>query len=141
MFGEFQHPEKFVPLAIKKILRGDTVDIHAHDGIVGSRQWMYAGEQAKALVWLAENGEPGKAYHVSEGINKTNLQVAQMIAGALGQSLTYRLKEYQWTGHDLDYSISCKGTPERANWQMDDRFEELFLQTILWYRDNPEFLR
>jgi dTDP-glucose 4,6-dehydratase len=140
LFGERQHPEKFVPKVIGQVLRGETVDVHAHDGQVGSRQWVYAGEQAKALVWLAEHGEPGKAYHVSEGVNKTNLEIAQMAASVLGKDLTYRLVEYAWSGHDLDYSISCKGTPERVNWQMDSRFEDLFIKTVLWYRDNPEFL-
>jgi dTDP-glucose 4,6-dehydratase len=139
-FGERQHLEKFIPLAIRKIFRGETVDIHAHDGRVGSRQWVYAGGQAKALVWLAGYGEPGKAYHVSEGVNKTNLEIAQTIASVLGKDLSYRLVEYAWSGHDLDYSISCKGTPERVNWQMDDKFEELFVATVRWYRDNPEFL-
>ncbi|MHB8501513.1 MAG: dTDP-glucose 4,6-dehydratase [Candidatus Acidiferrales bacterium] len=140
MFGERQHSEKFVPLAVKKILRGESVDIHACKGVVGSRQWVYAGEQAKALVWLAEHGDPGKAYHVSEGVNKTNLEIAQLIAGILGKDLQYKLKEYAWTGHDLDYSISTKGTPERENWRLKESFEELLVKTIRWYQDNQEFL-
>jgi dTDP-glucose 4,6-dehydratase len=140
MFGERQHPEKFVPKVIGQVLRGETVDIHAHNGKVGLRKWVYAGEQARALMWLAEHGEPGKAYHVSEGVELSNLRVAQLIAGILGQGLTYRLVEYAWTGHDFDYNLSCKGTPEHKNWDMTDEFEELFIKTVLWYRDHPEFL-
>lgn len=140
MFGERQHPEKFVPKVIGQVLRGETVDIHAQDGVVGSRQWVYAGEQAKALVWLAQHGDPGKAYHISEGVNKTNLEIAQMIASVLGKDLTYRLVNYAWKGHDFAYSISCQGTPERVNWSMDSQFEDLFIKTVLWYRDRPEFL-
>jgi dTDP-glucose 4,6-dehydratase len=140
MFGERQHPEKFVPKVIGQVLRGETVDIHAHHGLVGSRQWVYAGEQAKALAWLAQNGTPGKAYHVSEGVTKTNLQIAMMIAGVLGKELTYRLVEYAWSGHDLDYKISCQGTPERVNWDLTNKFEELFVKTVRWYAAHPEFL-
>ncbi len=140
MFGERQHPEKFVPKVIGQVLRGETVDIHAHEGRIGTRKWVYAGEQAKALVWLAEHGAPGKAYHVSEGIELSNLKVAQLIAGILGKDLTYRLAEYGWSGHDLDYNLSCKGTPERKNWDLTNKFEELFVKTVLWYRDHLEFL-
>lgn len=140
MFGERQHPEKFVPLAIKKILAGEVVDIHAHEGVVGSRQWVYAGGQAKALAWLAENGEPGKAYHVSEGVWKSNLEVAQLIAQILDLPLNYQLKEYAWSGHDFSYSISTRGTPEHVNWKMNDSFEKLFEKTVRWYVDNPGWL-
>jgi dTDP-glucose 4,6-dehydratase len=140
IFGERQHPEKFVPKAIRQILRGETVDIHAHEGVIGSRQWVYAGEQAKALSWLAQNGEPGKAYHVSEGVTKTNLEIARLIAASLGKDLAYKLKEYAWSGHDLDYKISTRGTPEHKNWDMTDKFEELFTRTVRWYATHPEWL-
>jgi dTDP-glucose 4,6-dehydratase len=140
MFGERQHPEKFVPKVIGQVLRGETVDIHAHNGRIGTRKWVYAGEQAKALVWLAEHGESGKAYHVSEGRELTNLEVANFIAAILGKDLTYRIVEYAWTGHDLDYNLSCQGTPERVNWQMDYEFEGLFVKTVKWYQKHPEFL-
>lgn len=140
MFGERQNSEKFVPLAIKKILNNEVVAVHAHNGVVGSRQWVYVGEQAKALTWLAENGTPGKAYHVSEGVWKTNLDIARLIAKILGKSLAYELTEYAWSGHDLNYSISTRGTPECENWKSTESFEALLAKTVLWYCDNQEWL-
>ena len=56
MYGERQHIEKFVPKAIKTILNGDYVKIHAEDNgaeiEVGSRHWLHAREQANALCHL-----------------------------------------------------------------------------------------
>jgi dTDP-glucose 4,6-dehydratase len=140
MFGERQHPEKFIPLLIGQLLRGETVDVHAEGDKVGSRNWAYVGEQARALIYLAEEGEPGKAYHVAEGVRKNNLEMAQLVAGILGVELKYRLIEYAWPGHDFSYSLSVKGTPQHVHWKMSESFEELLRKTVLWYQDHPEWL-
>ena len=144
MFGERQHYEKFVPKIIGQVLGGETVDIHCQSHYKGgppddicNRMWLYVGEQAKALVWLAEYGEPGKAYHVSEGTSKCVLTMASTIAGILGRDLTYRLV---CVDGDLGYKISTKGTPEHKNWDLTNQFEALFVKTVLWYRDHSEFL-
>jgi dTDP-glucose 4,6-dehydratase len=135
MYGERQHLEKFVPLVVGRLLRGETVDIHAESGKVGSRNWAYVGEQARALIYLAEEGEPGKAYHVAEGVRKNNLEMAQLVAGILGVELKYRLIEYAWPGHDFSYSLSVKGTPQHVHWKMSESFEELLRKTVWWYRE------
>jgi dTDP-glucose 4,6-dehydratase len=141
LFGEMQHPEKFIPQVIKRILSDREVEIHAEeDGTVGSRSWVYVGEQARALAWLAQNGDPGKAYHVTEGIKKSNLEIAKKISAILDYPMLYRFSRYEWPGHDRDYSLSTKGTPECANWKSTESFEELLTKTVLWYRDHQEWL-
>ena len=57
LIGETQHPEKFVPLCIKKILRDEKVIIHGiNDGAgqwtIGARKWIHARNQADALLYL-----------------------------------------------------------------------------------------
>lgn len=140
LFGERQHPEKFVPLAVNKILAREVLKVHAHEGVVGSRQWAYVGEQARALLWLAEHGDVGNAYHVSEGVVRSNLEMAESVAAILGVPLQHRLVEYAWSGHDLNYNLSARGTPERENWRLDESFTQSLIGTVLWYRDNPGWL-
>lgn len=144
LFGEMQHPEKFVPLAIGRLLRGEVLDIHAQldypSAVDGSRSWVHVGEQARALVWLAQHGAIGKAYHVAEGTKKTNLDLAQLIADFLQVPLRHRFINYAWPGHDRDYSLSVKGTPEHVNWKSTESFEEQLRKTVLWYRGHQEWL-
>jgi len=59
VFGERQHPEKFIPLTIKKVLAGETVLIHSDKTktISGSRFWIHARNVCKALLFINEKGK------------------------------------------------------------------------------------
>jgi len=51
VFGERQHPEKFIPSTIRKVLKGETVTIHSSkDGVPGSRFYIHARNVAAAPV-------------------------------------------------------------------------------------------
>jgi dTDP-glucose 4,6-dehydratase len=54
VFGERQHPEKFIPMTIKKILAGEKITIHANKEKTkaGSRMWIHARNVAAALTFL-----------------------------------------------------------------------------------------
>ena len=55
-FGERQHPEKFIPLAINKIMNGEAITIHAHPQALGAP--MRAGSRfyihARNVSWQFE---------------------------------------------------------------------------------------
>ena len=55
-FGERQHPEKFIPLIIRKVLQGETVTIHADKTatIPGSRFYIHCRNVAHALHFLLD---------------------------------------------------------------------------------------
>lgn len=149
MFGSHQNSEKFVPLVIGKILRGEMVDIHAYphkrtfrghpnDREIGSRNWLHVSEQARAMVALAEHGIPGQICHVSSGVKKTNLEIAQLIAKILNKPLNYRIVESDRKGHDLHYSL--RESPQSIYWKQTESFEELMRKTVEWYVSHTEFL-
>jgi len=144
MFGERQHPEKFVPLAIKKLFNNERVDIHASGKIIGSRQWAYVGEQARALVYLAEHGVPGSVYHVTAGVKRTNLEVLERIALIMGLPLVGLQHRYRVTeaterpGHDLHYAI--RESPQSTAWKMKENFDQLLTKTVTWYLSHREWL-
>lgn len=56
VFGERQHPEKFIPGTIKKILKGETVMIHSNPAKTqaGSRFYIHARNVAAALMFLLD---------------------------------------------------------------------------------------
>ena len=57
-FGERQHPEKFIPLCINKVLRGEEITIHAYRGAErpGSRWYIHARNIAAAVLFVLEHG-------------------------------------------------------------------------------------
>ena len=57
VFGERQHPEKFIPMCIKKIRDGEKVTIHSDKSkkIPGSRHYIHAEDVAEAIFFLISN--------------------------------------------------------------------------------------
>jgi dTDP-glucose 4,6-dehydratase len=145
MFGERQHPEKCVPLMVKKILADETVQIHGDcggiDGHVwtsGSRHWLHARTQANALYFLLDKGIPGQKYHIS-GTERSNLWIAEFIAGTLDQTLLWDWSEPLGPVHDFAYSIDDSKL-RAMGWKPPADFETSLRQTVLWTRDNRKWL-
>lgn len=62
VFGERQHPEKFIPMCVKKILAGETISIHssANKKKAGSRYWIHARNLASALMFILDTPKEDK---------------------------------------------------------------------------------
>lgn len=141
MFGERQHPEKFVPMTVRKILDGQTVDIHVGpDGRPGRRQWLHASTQAAALLFMLGFGRRGEAYHVG-GIEKNNAEMAALIAEAAGRRLLSRPVDVlaEHGGHDLAYEIDDSKL-RALGWQPPARIESALRATVKWTAAHPEWL-
>ncbi len=54
MFGERQHPEKFIPMCIRKVRNGEPVTIHSDSTktVPGSRHYIHAEDVASAILFL-----------------------------------------------------------------------------------------
>lgn len=142
MFGERQHPEKFLPMTVKKLLDGEVVTIHtdAHGGI-GSRQWLHAGMQASAILYLLRNSPAGEVFHIS-GVEKNNLQIASMIADILEMGLHVQWENAfeKYPAHDLRYALDGSKI-KRFGWVPMATFEHSFQETVRWYAANRNWLR
>ena len=57
IIGERQHPEKFVPICIRKILNGETIQIHSDPTLTksGTRYYLHARNIAKAITLFNRN--------------------------------------------------------------------------------------
>jgi dTDP-glucose 4,6-dehydratase len=142
MFGEKQHPEKFFPLVLKKVLEGKMVPLHAsRDGKMGSRCWIHARNQADAILFLLNNGVVGETYHVA-GKEATNLQMAELIAGAANKVLLSETvdAETHRPGHDLRYALDDSKI-HVLGWKPPVRFLDSIKKTVDWTIQNPEWLQ
>mmetsp|Transcript_17559 Transcript_17559/g.57495 ORF Transcript_17559/g.57495 Transcript_17559/m.57495 type:complete len:581 (+) Transcript_17559:908-2650(+) len=142
-FGERQHPEKFIPLCIRKIYRGEKITIHAYKGSVraGSRFYIHARNIAEAVRFVLEHGRLGEKYNVKGEAELDNLEVARFIAAELGKELMYEMHDNPHTrpGHDLRYSLDGAKL-ESLGWSLPLTFEESLRKTIKWTLENPKWL-
>lgn len=112
-YGPNQHPEKFVPLCIDRIQRGETIQIHARGGIVSSRLYIHVDDVSRATLTVLERGgvicdSTSGRYNIRAMAELSNLYVAQTIASQLGQPLRYELVENppNRPKPDLRYALS-----------------------------------
>lgn len=155
MFGEMQDAEKFIPLCISRILKGECVTIHGRGDYIGTRKYLHARNHADALLFLLQNVEPEKyldslefvskphRFNVVGDIELDNLSLAQMIAGILNRDLIFELQDFHAIttrpGHDRRYSLDGSKL-KNFGWKAPIEFEKSLETTIKWYLSNKEWL-
>lgn len=147
LIGEMQDPEKFVPNTIGRVLRGETVDVHASpDGVIGSRYYLHARNLADAVLFLTLRGRPSMypradrpdRWNVVGEREVSNLEMAQLVADALGQELRYRLVDFHThrPGHDLRYALDGAKLAA-AGWTMPIPLEDSLRALVKWTVEHP----
>ena len=96
VFGRTQYREKFVPLVTEKLMRGETIQIHARNGVPAKRFYLHVDDAANAVVTVLERGgvwcgAGTGQYHITGDTEYSNLWVAQQIAKVLNKELRYEL--------------------------------------------------
>ena len=157
IFGERQSPEKYIPLVINKVLKGEKVLIHANKDrtMAGKRHYLHARNICAATVWALENGKTldGSAkqgrYNVVGEIELDNLALAQRIAvlvqeyetahGRICPELSYELVDFHSSrpGHDLRYALDGSHLKD-SGFDYKVSFDDSLRKTVFWTLDNKE---
>ena len=153
VFGERQHPEKFIPMCIKRARDGEVVTVHSDrtKTIAGSRHYIHAEDVASALLFLLDHkGEfdptwgnakcPKFNIVGSEELN--NLELAQIIANAQSKELKYEMVDFHSSrpGHDLRYALSGDKMRE-LGWVPAKSVRERIAQVTQWTLANERWIK
>ena len=153
VIGERQHPEKFVPLCIRKVLRGETITIHANADKTksGTRFYLHARNIAQAVHFILTktdelvdplDANKGRFNIVGEK-EISNLELAQMVAKILDKECLYEMVDFHSSrpGHDLRYALDGSKL-ERAGFNYPKSLEESLKKTVEWIikPENKEWL-
>lgn len=154
VFGERQHPEKFIPMCIKRARDGEVVTIHSDPSktVAGSRHYIHAADVADAMMVLLENdvnqpindnsGIRAQKYNIVGGEELSNLDLAKIIAEAQGKELKYEMVDFHSArpGHDLRYAMSGDRMKDLFGWEpvpVRDRIAEV----VEWTLKNDRWLK
>lgn len=161
IFGERQHPEKFIPMTIRKILAGEKILIHANKDRTkaGSRFWIHGRNVAAAILFLLEKRDElvmmadplCDKFNIVGEKEVDNLQMAEFISETIrnwaGENnkiipvIKYELVDFHSSrpGHDLRYALN--GEKMKAmGWSLPLTFEESLRKTIVWYLEHKNWL-
>ncbi len=92
-FGPLQPKEKYIPLLVKKIIRGEKVAIHLNKNATAPnrRNYLYVDDLCDAILFLNNHATVGEKYVVASPEESDNLKIAQIVASLLDKELNYEL--------------------------------------------------
>ena len=143
-FGERQHVEKFIPKCIKKVINDELVHIHSYPDKKksGTRFYIHSQNIASAVLFLIKNGSIGEKYNIAGEEEVSNLDLALLIAQAVGKELKYEMIDFHSDrpGHDLRYGLDGKKIYE-LGWNPKFDFKKSLEKTVKWTLENLEWLK
>ena len=143
VFGERQHPEKFIPSCIRKIYKGEKVIIHSNKNLTkaGSRFYIHANNVCSGVDFILNNGKHGDKYNIVGEKELDNYQVASIIADILGKPLNYEFVYFHSSrpGHDLRYALDGSKLA-KMGWNLESTVEKSLEKTIQWSLANPKWI-
>lgn len=157
VFGQRQHPEKFIPMCIRKVRDQNTIHIHSDSTktVPGSRFYIHGSDVADAMLFLLNltqeqlkivhepdwGGARCPKFNVVGKEEIDNLTLANMIAEAQGKPLVYEMVDFHTSrpGHDLRYALS--GDYMRSlGWEPKYKLKDRIKEVVDWSLANPEWI-
>ena len=153
VFGERQHPEKFIPMTIQRVRDSEKVFIHSNEEKTkaGSRHYIHAQDVADGLMFIlnlknyTHKGDFGNAkcpkFNLVGPEEIDNLSLAEKIANAQNKELIYELIDNHSSrpGHDLRYSLSSD-LLKSLGWEPKIKLSKRIEEVVDWSLKNNRWL-
>ncbi|MEU4148346.1 dTDP-glucose 4,6-dehydratase [Streptomyces parvulus] len=136
-YGPYQHPEKFIPLAVTNLLEGRPVPVYGDGGQV--REWLHVDDHCRAVHRVLTGGRAGEVYNIGAGTAVANLTLAHRIAELCGAGADMVRHVTDRKGHDRRYALDQAKIERELGHRPLTGFETGLAQTVAWYRDNPRW--
>lgn len=153
IFGPMQDKEKFIPMLISKIQKGEKVTIHGSPGDVGSRMYLHVHNLADAWKYIIENQEPIPyidnhhmdqrpcSFNITGQEEIDNLTLAKIVADIIGKDLIFELLDFHSArpGHDRRYALNGEKLKHHG-WKHPYTLRESLESTIQWTLNHGEWM-
>ncbi len=142
VYGARQHPEKYLPIVIKKVLNGELLEIHSNpeQTEASKRCYLHNDDVSEAILFLMENHKVGEKYNIVSDTESDNLDLALMVSKIIGKPLNYKLVDPKVTRprHDFRYSLSGEKM-KNMGWKQKINLEQGLKQVIDWFLENERW--
>lgn len=135
-FGPYQYPEKLIPLFITNALEDKPLPVYG-DGL-NVRDWLYVLDNCSAIDLVFQKGKFGEIYNIGTGLEKTNLEITELILKKLEKPQTLIQFVNDRLGHDRRYSLEFSKIKE-LGWKPTYDFEKAIGDTVNWYKNNKQW--
>ena len=145
-YGEFQFPEKLIPLFINNILNSVPLPVYG-DGNY-TRDWLYVKDHVTAIDLIFHKGKNHETYNIGGFNEYKNIDLVKLLCKKMDQKLgrefgsSEKLITYikDRPGHDKRYAIDANKIHKELGWKPSLTFEDGLDITIEWYINNTKWL-
>jgi len=145
-YGQFQFPEKLIPLSINNIKNNKPIPIYGKGENI--RDWLYVVDHARAIDLIFHQGKNGDTYNIGGHNEWTNIDLIHLLCKIMDRKLnrpegtSEKLITFvkDRAGHDLRYAIDSSKLQRELGWVPSLQFEEGLEITVDWYLANEEWL-
>jgi dTDP-glucose 4,6-dehydratase len=142
-YGQYQFPEKLIPLVILNALEGKPLPVYGDGKNV--RDWLFVEDHCAAIQRVLEAGLPGECYNIGGNSERTNIDVVTAICDVVDEmrprpNAEPRRKRITHVsdrpGHDRRYVIDATKIRRELGWSPAEQFESGLRKTVCWYLDH-----
>jgi dTDP-glucose 4,6-dehydratase len=136
-YGQYQFPEKLIPLMIAKALNNESLPVYG-DG-KNIRDWLFVEDHCSGICAVLEKGKFGEVYNIGGNNEWFNIDIVKLVLKLLDkpESLITFVKDRP--GHDRRYAIDSSKIQNELGWKPAHKFEEGIRKTINWYKENESW--
>ncbi len=133
-YGQYQFPEKVMPLFMTNIIEGKKVPLYGNG--LNVRDWLHVDDHCRGIALALTKGRAGEVYNIGGGTELTNVELTHKILKAMGVGEEFIQPVEDRKGHDLRYSVDISKINKELGYSPQVNFEEGLEQTINWYKNN-----
>jgi dTDP-glucose 4,6-dehydratase len=137
-YGPYQFPEKLIPLFITNAIDDQPLPVYG-DGLQ-RRDWLYVTDHALGVDYVLRHGATGTAYNIAGGVERTNLEIVELLLAALGKPSSLIRHVADRPGHDRRYAMAGDRLAA-LGWTHTMTFEQGLRETVEWFRDHEPWWR
>jgi dTDP-glucose 4,6-dehydratase len=159
-YGPYHFPEKLIPLAILKILHGESIPIYGDGQQI--RDWLHVTDHCRAVEYILRNGQVGEKYNIGGYQGElTNLTLVKKLFAYVDHFFSIQPeRKHQYPnafptrnipveqallhvtdrlGHDRRYAINSTKIIEQLKFNYSVDIEYGLKNTVLWYLNNKSW--
>ncbi|MEI9805530.1 MAG: dTDP-glucose 4,6-dehydratase [Pseudolabrys sp.] len=141
-YGPYHFPEKLIPLMVLNCLEGKPLPVYGDGKQV--RDWLFVEDHARALLLVAEKGQPGESYNIGGHCERSNIEVVRAICSLMDEMVPGNARRHETLiqfvvdrpGHDVRYAIDGGKIRNDLGWTPRESFQSGLAKTVRWYLDN-----
>ncbi|TYQ15539.1 UNVERIFIED_CONTAM: dTDP-glucose 4,6-dehydratase [Acetivibrio alkalicellulosi] len=132
-YGPYQPINQVIPSCIISSLNNR--DIPEYKNQTTKKEWIHVIDHCVALIRVMFYGKPGEIYNISSGYEFSDYEMSQEILRLFGMNF-----DTSKTDNAKRNTLNSYKIKSNLNWGIKYKLDDGIIDTIKWYRSNPQTL-